>query len=385
MRRADLIALSQSIGFPRVSLYFPTHLSYPSIEQDPIRLSTALKEAEHQLVAAGMRRPEIESLLAEAKGRLPATMFWRYQEKGLAVLIEPGTTHWIKLPEPVAETVVVSSRYHLTPMIPMFRNGDQFHVLAVTRDSVRLLDGRAREMRETSVDGMPSGIAEIMAFTEFQNDLGFHARDRGGPQNGGDSAKYHALGISPDDYDGIELDNYLLEVGKAVDRHLVRSEAPLVLAAKARILGRLRKHISYRHVADAAIQTDPVALGDEALHAEAWSIAEPLVRADRESARARLRARVNGAEVTCAKELQSLLRSAIEGRIENIFLARDATCWGHYDEAHQVLRLDPKPSRDNEDVLNRLAMETLQRGGDVFTLPDDMREKAGLAAALFRY
>lgn len=385
MRRADLIALSQSIGFPRVSLYFPTLPSYPSVEQGPIRLSTALKEAEHQLLSAGMRRPDVDDLLAEAKGRLTATMFWRYQEKGLAVLIEPGTTHWIKLPEPVPETAVVASRYHLTPMIPMFRNGDLFHVLAVTRDSARLFDGRTHEMREAPVEDMPAGIAEVMALTDFQSDVGFHSRDRGNPRTGGDTAKYHALGVSADDYDDIELDTYLQEVAKAVDRHLARSEAPLILAAKPRALGRLRKHLSYRHVADAAIQSDPIALGDARLHAEAWSIAEPLVRADRESSRARLRARVNGAKATCAKELQTLLRSAIEGRVESIFLARDAKCWGHYDESHQVLRLDPKPSSDNEDVLNRLAVETLQRGGDVFTLPDDMREKAGLAAVLYRY
>ncbi len=385
MRRSDLIALSQSIGFPRISLYFPTHLSYPSIEQDPIRLSTALKDAEQQLVTAGLRRPDIEALLAEAKDRLPATMFWRYQERGLAVLIEPGTTHWIKLPQPVPEISIVATRYHLRPMIPMFRNGDQFHVLAVTRDSVRFFDGYARDMQEAIVESMPASISEITARTEFQDDLGFHARDRGGPANGGDYAKYHALGISPEDYDSIELDNFVREIAKAVDRHLARSESPLVLAAKQRVLGRLRKHLAYRHVIDVGIQTDPVALGDAALHAEAWSIAEPIVRADRENARRRLRAKINGAGVGGTKELQTLLRATLEGRVDCVFLARDTPVWGHFDETHQVLKLDPKSGPDNEDVLNRLAMETLMRGGDVFTLPDDLREKTGPAAGLFRY
>src|SRR5690606_8369953 len=101
MKRADLIALAQSIGFPRVSIYLPTHLSYPSIEQDPIRLSTLLKEADQQLVEAGLRRPEIDELLAEARGRVPAAMFWRYQDHGLAVLIEKGKTHFVKLPQSV--------------------------------------------------------------------------------------------------------------------------------------------------------------------------------------------------------------------------------------------------------------------------------------------
>lgn len=385
MRRADLVALAQSVGFPRISLYFPTHLSYPSIEQDPIRLSTALKEAEQQLQTAGLRRPEIEGLLAEARGRVPATMFWRYQDRGLAVLIEPGRTHWVKLPQPPSELVIIADRYHLLPMIRMFRDGVRFHVLAITRDSVRFLDGGERELTEVDVEGMPAGIAEIMARTEFAADVTFHSRDRGSPASGGDSGKFHALGVSPEDYKEVELDNFLREVGKAVEQHLARSDAPLILAAKSRLLGRLRKQIRYRHVSEEGIQTDPVALGDEALQAEAWRIAEPVLRADREDARARLRARLDGAGIAGANELQTLLRAAIEGRVDCVFLAPGANVWGHFDEAHQVLRIDPRSGPENEDVLNRLAIETLMRGGDVFTLYPDLAGNCGPAVGLYRY
>src|SRR5690606_23721718 len=192
MRRADLIALAQSTGFPRVSIYLPTHLTYPEIEQDPIRLSTLLKEAEQQLESAGLRRPEIDDLLAEARGRVPAAMFWRYQYHGLAVLIEKGATHWVKLPRSVPELVVISPRYHLRPMIPMFRNGDRFHVLAVTRDKVRFFEGRERELREAEVEGMPTGITDLLRHTEFDYELGFHARDRGDPRSGAEFGKIHA-------------------------------------------------------------------------------------------------------------------------------------------------------------------------------------------------
>lgn len=385
MTRADLIALAQSIGFPRVSIYIPTHLSYPDIEQDPIRLSTALKEADQQLAAAGVRRPEIDNLLAEARGRVPASMFWRYQDRGLAVLIEEGKTHFVKLPQSVPEIVVVSPRYHLRPMIRMFRNGEKFHVLAINRDTVRFFDGLEREIREVTVDGMPTGIAEVMRHTDFDDDLGFHARDRGGPASGGGHGKFHALGVSPEDYESVLLDNFLRDVAKAVDRHLANSYSPLVLAAKSRIAGHLRKHISYRHLVDEAIQVDPVAVGEQGLHAEAWRIVEPIVRADREAARRRLRAQLEGAPVAGVKDPQTLLREAIAGRVDCVFLSPDANIWGYFDEEYQVLRIDPHPSPENEDICNRLAIETLIRGGDVFTMPEDLRDRAGPVVGLFRY
>ena len=181
MRRADLIALAQSTGFPRISIYLPTHLTYPEIEQDPIRLSNLLKQADEQLEAAGVRRPEIDELLEEARGRVPASMFWRYQEHGLAVLIEKGKTHWVKLPRSVPELVVLSPRYHLRPMIPMFRNGENFNLLAVSRENIRFYRGRERELVEVAVENMPSGMTEIRQRTEYDDQLGFHARDRGDP------------------------------------------------------------------------------------------------------------------------------------------------------------------------------------------------------------
>lgn len=385
MRRADLIALAQSTGFPRISIYLPTHRSYPSIEQDPIRLSTLLKEAEQQLASAGFRRPEIDELLGEARGRIPAAMFWRYMDHGLAALIEKGATHWVKLPRSVPELVVISPRYHLRPMIPMFRNGDKFHVLAVTRDAIRYFEGRERELLEVPVEGMPTGIAEIMARTKFEANLGFHARDRGDPASGGESGKFHALGVSPEDQATVDLENLLREVGKAVDRHLARSDEPLVLAADPRIIGRIRKHIGYRCLAPETIQANPNALGNGALHAEAWRIAEPIVRADREDARRRLRAQLEGAPVAGATEPQTLLREAIAGRVECVFLSATDNVWGYFDEQYQVLRHDSESGPENEDVLNRIAIETLIRGGDVFTLPEDLRDRAGPVAGLFRY
>src|SRR5690606_8493758 len=105
----------------------------------------------------------------------------------------------------------------------------------------------------------------------------------------------------------------------------------------------------------------------------------------RENARQRLRAWLEGAAIPGAKDPQMLLRDAIAGRVDCLFLAPDASVWGYFDEAFQVLRIDEEPGPENEDILNRLAIETLIRSGDVFALPDDLRDRVGPAAGLYRY
>jgi len=258
-------------------------------------------------------------------------------------------------------------------------------LLAVSREKIRFYRGRERELIEVEVEGMPRGMAEIRQRTEYDDQLSFHARDRGDPASGGNHGKFHSLGVSPEDYENVLFDTLLREVAKAVDRHLASSEEPLVLAAEPRTLGHLRKHLTYRHIVQDAIQSDPVGLNKEELHSEAWRIAQPIIRADRENARRRLRAWLEGAAIPGTKDPQMLLRDAIAGRVECIFVAQNANVWGFFDEEFQVLRIDPEPGPGNEDILNRLAIETLIRSGDVFTMPEDLEARLGPVAGLYRY
>jgi hypothetical protein len=383
---ADIVKeLAGSNGFPRVSIYIPTHVRGPEIQQDPIRLSNAAKEAARQLDAAGLKSRDSERLLAEVRGRSVDTPFWKYQGRGLAVFVEETDTRWVELPETPQELTVVAKRYHVRPLIRILRDENWSHLLAVTRDEASLYDVRKREIIKVEVEGMPAGIDEIRQQTEFEAELGFHHRDRGKQVGGADRPKYDALGESPDDYEDILLEQYLKQVAKSVDSHLVRSSAPLVLAAKPRELGRLRQELGYRNVAEQAIQKDPPGLGEGELHRAAWEIAEPLLDGRRVNALKRLRARLATGVVPGSEDVKELLRAASEGRLEAVFLDPDQTIWGQWDDGRQQMERGNQAGPGNEDLLNLLAIKTLAQGGEVFSLPEDLRHGATPVAGIFRY
>jgi len=383
MYRNDLAELAGSSGFPRISIYIPTHKVYPQTEQDPIRLSNALKEAGKQLVDAGVRKAE--EILSSARQRLNESQFWRHQDHGLAMFIEEGKTRWLKLPAEVAELTTIGDRYHVLPLIDIFADRGRFHLLAATRDTVRLLDGAERELEEVHVEDLPSSLEQIKERTNFDDYAGYHTRDRGKQVGGAAKPKYHALGESPEDYDDIELEHFARDIAKAVDSHLADRMTPLVLAARPRLLGRLRQELRYRHVAEADIQRDPASMTDNELHAEAWAIAGPLLRRDRDETRERLRARLEGAEIPGSEDLQKLFRAADQGRVETLLLSRGAAVWGRYDEKSREVNFAKEASPDNEDLLNLLAVKTMMQGGNVISLPDDVVDRTGPVAGLFRY
>jgi protein required for attachment to host cells len=366
-------------------MYIPTHVRGPEIQQDPVRLSNAVKEAARQLDSAGLKNRDIETLLEEARARTGEAPFWKYQGRGLAVFVDETDARWVKLPETPPELTVVAGRFHVRPLIPILRDEDRFHVLAVTRNEASLYDARKRDIIRVEVEGMPAGIEEIRQRTDFEADLGFHHRDRGKQVGGADRPKFDALGESPDDYEDVLLEQYIKQVAKAVDRHLAAASAPLVLAAKPRELGRLRQELTYRNVAEKDIQKDPPALGEGELHRAAWAIAEPLLDPRRENALKSLRARHATGAAPGSEDLQELLRAASEGRVEAVFLDPDQTIWGRWDEERQRMERSDEADPGNEDLLNLLAVKTLGQGGEVFSLPEDLREQTRPVSGVFRY
>jgi protein required for attachment to host cells len=383
MHKDDLVQLARSSGFPRISIYIHTHKVYPETEQDPIRLSNALKYAGKQLAEAGVRKAD--ELLSSARQRMNEPMFWRYQDHGLAVFIEEGHTRWLKLPAEVAELTVIAGRYHVLPLIDVFADRGRFHVLTVTRDRIRFYDGAERTLEEVEIENMPASLDEVKEQTDFEDNVGYHARGRGSQVGGAAMPKYHALGDNPEDYDDIELEHFARDIAKTVDSHLAERAAPLVLVARPRLLGRLKQELRYRHVTEANIQRDPASMKDSELHAETWAITGPLLRRDRDESRERLRARLEGAGVPGSENLQELMRTADEGRIATLLLSRDVTVWGRYDEESRKVIVVDEAGPDNEDLLNLLALKTLMQGGDVISLPDDLTMRTGPIAGIFRY
>ena len=101
MHKDDLAALARSNGFPRISIYIPTHKAYPGTEQDPIRLSNALKEAEGKRPrrVSGMTKENgVSSMMRQAS---PAKDFAQdLRERGAGAMRLYGALfrHWRDCP-----------------------------------------------------------------------------------------------------------------------------------------------------------------------------------------------------------------------------------------------------------------------------------------------
>jgi hypothetical protein len=155
---------------PCVSLYLPTHRKGADAQTDPIRLKNLAREAEHRLVAYGLRDPEARALLAPVDALQEDRGFWQHQGEGLAVFCAPGLFRTLGLNREPAERVVVGARFHTRPLLPMLEDNAPFYVLAVSQNAVRLLRATTHEASELALPDAPRDLKDFRKYEDPQQD-----------------------------------------------------------------------------------------------------------------------------------------------------------------------------------------------------------------------
>lgn len=359
--RSELRELMETRDGPCVSIYLPTHRAGPEIQQNPIRLKNLLVAAEERLLAAGLRRPEVERMLAPAQ-RLPAEGVFRQNPgDGLAIFIAPDFFRALPLPLAFEELVVVTERFHLTPLLPLLVDNGRFYVLALSQNDVRLLRCTRYTCQEVELRGVPRSIGEVIRSDKLQKNLERWAgRARRGRMR---TAIWYGQGEKNMARD---LLLYCQRIDRGVRQFLRSEQAPLVLAGVEPLLASYRQANTYPHLVGEQIEGSSDQLGAETLHERAWPVVQPLFARPQAEAAARFRARLGTG--LASTDLKEILRAADAGRIESLFVATDRHAWGAFDPETREIALHPEPQPGDEDLLDRAAIQTLSLGGDVYAV-----------------
>jgi hypothetical protein len=371
-------------GTPRISVFLPTHERGPETQQDPIRLSNLLDEAERSLADGGVRNAV--ALLEPARRLLKDDDFWLHQGRGLAVFLSPAGLRLFRLPIELREKVVVSDRFHVKPLLPLLTGDGRFHILALSQARVRLFEASRDSIRELDLHDVPESLRDVVGYDWEERSLQFHPATRGGrPGTGagaGAGVVYHGHGSAKDDSKP-ELRKYVKAVDRGILRLLPERNQPLVLAAVDYVAAMYRKHSKYPNIAEGLVEGNPDRRSAEELRDEAWRIVEPLFQATRDEATSRYR-ELGGAGGQTSDELEKVVPAAFAGRVRTLFVARDVEQWGRYDPDTTQIVLHGERAADDDDLLDVAAAETLVRDGEIYAI--DAEGMPGSAiAAIFRY
>jgi hypothetical protein len=365
----------------KVSLFLPSHRTSPEREQDAIRFKNLLRDAEAALVAAGMRTSDPQGLLSGGYRLLDDHDFWMHQADGLAVFAQEGWLATHRLPYRVEDLSVVGERFHLKPLLPLLSEDGRFHVLALSQNSVRLVEASRDAAREVDLHDIPASLRDAVGYDWQQRSLQFHT-GTGASTRGLGGAMFHGQG-RPGDSKEAEITTFLRLVDSGVAKLLGTRRMPLVLAAVDFLIPMYRGVSAHPDILDAAVVGNPDELTIEELHREAWALVKPRVRARRLELSNSFVASAGTAMTS--DDVGEVVPAAFDGRLDTLFVALGERRWGTFDARMRRLEQHDTHEPGDYDLLDLAAVQGLIRDATVYAVAPDEVPGGGVVAAIFRY
>lgn len=375
--RDALLELSRAEGLA-LSLYAPMHRAGKDTRENPIRYKTLLQDARTRLERQGLSGDEADELLGEAFARIDDYEFWQHQDRGLALFVAPGRTAFYRLSAEPPELVTVGRVFYLRPLVDDLNRDRRFFALVLALKGARLFEGSRASFRELDLSelGVPTSLEEATRFDVHDEQTAPYAA---APGRGGGDAVFH--GYAGEDTKKEDIEFFFRHLENGVTKRLADENAPLVFVGVEYLFGIYKEANHYRHLHPEAVTGSPDDLPAEEVHRRVWELLEPAFAEEERAALERLgSARANGRG---AAELSELLPAAQDGRVDTLFLRRDAHRWGRYDPEARRPTFAEEDTADTDDLIEVTLLHTLRTSGRVLVL-DELPD--GLdAAAIFRY
>jgi hypothetical protein len=384
---ADLRALLAPHEPPCISLYEPTHRSYPaSSQEDPVRYRNLLQRAEESLrerYPSRVVRPVLEKLEQFASD----TDFWIQAVSGLAVFGSTDDLKVFKLQQPVPELLSVADRFQIKPLIRSIQSDGRYQVLALTLTEAKLYEGTRDTLDPVELAGAPLTIAEALG-PELTEPYSKVTRGYGGGA-GGNTPMHHGQGGRKDERP-IDRERFF----RAIDREIMEraskvSRLPLILAALPEHQTHFRTLSHNPFLATAGVELNPGALTPGELRDAAWKAIEPYFE-ERLSALLDAYGEARG-HGRGSDRLEEIAAALAQSRVGTLLVEADRRIPGSVDATHGAISHAQSGQGDAaddpaiSDVLDDLAEAALRTGAEVIVLQADrMPSKTG-AAAVFRY
>lgn len=378
----DLKTLMEDKSGICLSIYVRTHTSgFENIQKDRIHFRNILTRAEKQLTTLGMRAPDARKLMEPVRRLDSDEAFWRFQSQGLALFLTDDFFRSYRLPLAFDDLLVVSGRFHLKPLLPMLAEAGEFYVLALSQNTVRLMQGGRFGIFDVSIPGVPQGLDEALGTEQNTSYLQFHTRTsgRGGERPG----LFWGSGEGKDD-DTDKVTRYFRSVDEAVQRYL-QPGTPLVLAGVEYLLPLYREVSAYPDILPEVITGNVEGMQPEELHAKAWPLVEPLVlKRQHEAADELHRLLGTGKASTFTPDI---VPAAYQGRVSTLLVSSRQHEWGTVDRANAgiVSHVCQQEEQGCEDLYDFAAVQTMLKGGKVYVLETDTVTDGAHIAAVYRY
>lgn len=381
IRSEELARLMQGAIAPAITLYMPTIKAGRETRQNAIRFRNLLRDVETELDARFDLDPETRAeLLAPLSALRDDNEFWQHQEEGLVIFRDREQFSPHPVQETVPESVHVGKTFAIKRILPLLHEHGRFQIVVFGKESVQLYMGTRHGLRPVLLpEDCPASLQDALGHELTEPHLNHHGGHGGGERG----SVWHGQGSGENKEDG-EWYKYAGMVAQSLAAAMAPN-APIVLAGTEKPVAYLREASGWKHIVEGRIAGAPETreLDEAKLHREGWRMVEPL-----------LMARINGdlsdlagleSRSLATHDLRAAIDAVKQSRVKTLYLTADASQWGDYEAGRGRVRIDRERLDDSIDLIEMLARETWQQGGEVIAVAEEELPCKHGFAVVYRY
>lgn len=360
---AEIGKLVATRGEAMISIYLQTTPETQHIDAARTRLKQLTHDAVAQLEEVDVAKRTIWPIEEQLHDLMDDDEFWRTQANSLAIFVTPDSLRSYRLPNHLTETVQVSDRFHLKPLLRAVSMPQHAFILALAENELRVIellgDQPAQELR---VPGLPKDAASVAGTANV------NSRSYSGRQGGGEGQKHH-------------LRQYCRQIDAGLRAVLTGRHEPLILAATDPLLSMYRSVNTYAHLAERAIETSPVRIPAHELGAQARTVVDEINAQSVAEFATLYAARENEGRATT--QVARAARAATFGAVDTLLVDMDSVMPGLVDEETGEVTFDDDASAVSYGIIDEIAGRVIAHGGKVIAVRRaDIPQEADLAAVL---
>lgn len=365
-----LKSLRQVRANPAVSIFMPSHRTYPDNAQDPIALKNQLKIVEDRLTTEYDKR--IANAVLDKINEQLETHEHNYNLDTLAIFATTEQAQILRLPFKAKERVIIGDKYATRDFMRMLSQSVNYYILIITSEKARLIEASdAQLVKEITRDSQRQ---------QSSSELDFPIKNTSLPTG----SKADPTGSSDDD-------KYLKEFFNRVDKSLQQfykiDPMPVILVGDSHNLGVYEQVCDNTNILVGKVDHLP-SLNDGPPQSFVDGVQEPVnqLRAARfEKAKGDLAKARN--ERMVRTDLQMIYRSAYEGNAITLLVRQGYTVPAIIDEEKVTLLVHDDPTAEGvtDDAVAEIIELVSHNGAEVVFLPADQMDDKEPIALITRY
>lgn len=361
-----------------ISIYLPTFKMGKEVNKSRIQLKNLLKEAEDRLVNEGLNKREIENYLEPAHKLLDETLFWQNQKDSLAIFISEKRFKYYKLPISLEPVVVSSNVYYIRPLLRLLTSYEDFNVLTLSQDEIKLYECNQYDIQEMSVPAIDDLVTDYIPIVELN-------RESNSPKGAAPS------GVGPgihgynetSETERNDILRYLKTIDKEVNQVLKEENNPLIIYSVDYIYPMYKEISSYGNILDDSIKGSSAGVNPREVHSKAMEIFSKEIGGNYKKEVERFHRVKNSTRDLTVTEIKDVVKEAFKGSVGTLFVASDLQEWGKFDEENFIVEILDTQADGAKELLDYAAIKTLENGGKVYVAGrEDIPDQRPLAAIL---